>query len=249
MPTLAKLAPSLVSAQGPEIVPSFYAGLAIYFLLGAVMCCALKERALRGALFAGIAAPAVILSSAAGFKEEQQKKGAVDRPAPSTLEAPKEGMRLGLLDVFIASAHAQDRWRDERLCVLANEFIPSPNFAGAETVYSYRVNINWSGSSTWSADASDPWHLRVACGGSGPATAFPLSTLEPLTFRTGAPVSEIQLVERRGRPRSVKLPPNAGGVIQLNLVLETKKDIYWALGGQGIPRIKDFEAYFVPQKR
>lgn len=246
LPTLSRLAASLIGSTEADLpVPSFYVGLAIYFVIGSVMCCAMKERALKGALFAGIAAPAVILSGSYGLQEEKGRQRADARPSPSVVVQPPAEAgpgRVGLLDLIIPSAHASGGKAQLGSCLHEASWAAARPVSTA--LYSYKVQIAWSGATGWDMGTANAWLLRVACTQGD--IRFELKDLQSFAFETTHPVTEVQLDSRKGTLRTVSLPVNEGGTIQLKLLVETKKDIFWALGGRGIPRVKSFAGAFVP---
>src|SRR5437588_3128401 len=77
-PTLIKLATALVThPEQPMPLYAFYIGLALYAVIGGVMAAALEEDNLRGALFAGIAAPALISSAITGSQPASAPSAAI----------------------------------------------------------------------------------------------------------------------------------------------------------------------------
>ncbi len=82
-PTLIKLATALVThPEQPMPLYAFYIGLALYALIGGVLAGALEETDLRGALFAGIAAPALISSAITGSQPAAPAPANVAEAAP-----------------------------------------------------------------------------------------------------------------------------------------------------------------------
>ncbi len=70
LPTLSRLAATYVdNPYTPEPAYGIYLGLAIFFVIGAILAFAFGERSLRQALIIGISAPALINSIASGLKD------------------------------------------------------------------------------------------------------------------------------------------------------------------------------------
>lgn len=249
LPTLSRLAASLIGTQQADLpVPSFYVGLVIYFVIGAVMCCAMKERALKGALYAGIAAPAVIVSGAYGLHGEKSGQRTDDRQTSRPMvvqpSADARPAGIGLLELLVPPAHAGNAHATPVQTCL-HEPSSGATAPKAANVYSYKVHIDWSGATGWDMGSANAWTLRVACTQGD--VSFELRDLQSFAFQTTRPVVRVQLDPRRGTVRTVSLPDNnEGGTIQLKMAIETKKDIFWALGGQGLPRVKSFAGAFAP---
>jgi hypothetical protein len=67
MPTLIKLAPVYIETQNPEMpAAGLYVGLAIFFLIGAIVAGAFRERDFGKAIMLGIAAPGIVTNYFAG---------------------------------------------------------------------------------------------------------------------------------------------------------------------------------------
>ncbi len=79
LPTLSRLAATYVdNPYTPEPAYGIYLGLAIFFVIGAILAFAFGEKSLRQALIIGISAPALINSIASGLKDADN----APRPAP-----------------------------------------------------------------------------------------------------------------------------------------------------------------------
>jgi xanthine/uracil/vitamin C permease (AzgA family) len=93
-----KLASNIVAhPEQPLPVYGFYIGLLLYAVIGAGIAIALGEQNLRGALFAGIAAPALIASAITGSQDAAAQSGTAQRNAGT-------GLNISL----VSSAYAQD---------------------------------------------------------------------------------------------------------------------------------------------
>lgn len=245
LPTLSRLAASLIGSPNAGMpIPSFYLGLGIYFVIGAVMCCALKERALKGALFAGIAAPAVILSGSYGLNDGDKQKGGARAPAPQIIPSPSTSAAPELMDLVVPRANAQASRTGGAGCV--SDVQPhGPATAQAAQHLEYRVNIDWSGDKGWDmGSSSNAWVVHVVCAQGD--SYLQLNDLSPFSFTTSSAVKEFQLNSFKGRQRADVLPNNSGGVIQMKVEVRTRKDVFWALGGKGIPRVQAYSMEFKP---
>ncbi len=79
LPTLSRLAATYVdNPYTPEPAYGIYLGLAIFFVIGAILAFAFGEKSLRQALIIGISAPALINSIASGLKDADN----APRPVP-----------------------------------------------------------------------------------------------------------------------------------------------------------------------
>ncbi|MDQ0301293.1 hypothetical protein [Ancylobacter polymorphus] len=94
-PTLMKLASTLVANPAADLpLPGFYIAIGLYAILGGGIALALGEQNLRGALFAGIAAPALISNAITGAQDARYQ------PVPA---------RTSYFEQLISTAaHAQD---------------------------------------------------------------------------------------------------------------------------------------------
>lgn len=85
LPTLSRLAATYVdNPYTPEPAYGIYLGLAIFFVIGAILAFAFGEKSLRQALIIGISAPALINSVASGLKD------ADNAPRPMTVSPAGE---------------------------------------------------------------------------------------------------------------------------------------------------------------
>lgn len=90
-PTLMKLASTYVAHPGPMPAITVLLGLSLYAIIGGGIAIALGEQNMRGALFAGIAAPALITNAITGAQDDgakgQQAKVSVSLIAPAYAES------------------------------------------------------------------------------------------------------------------------------------------------------------------
>lgn len=90
-PTLMKLASTYVAHPGPLPAITLLLGLSLYAIIGAGIAIALGEQNMRGALFAGIAAPALITNAITGAQDNgpqgQQSRPLVSWITPAYAEA------------------------------------------------------------------------------------------------------------------------------------------------------------------
>lgn len=243
LPTLSRFGASLVADPGATLpAPGFYLGIAIFVGIGATLCYALKERSLRGALFAGIAAPAIIASGVAGLSDLRPGGEKLPHSAPSASSASSTSW----LDILVPPALAQTVSKAEEAdCSALRERSSGSGVHQGAPIYNYRVAIRLSGSTGWQFGTANTWNLDIRCARGTFVHAIP-ADLSTFTFQTLSPVVELRLDHREGIPSQIQLPANTGGIIQLNVVVETKKDLLWALGGRGLPRLRSLSTSFVP---
>ena len=219
LPTLTKLAPMYIEVQAPPLpAPGFYLGLAIFFLLGAIVAGAYRERDYAKALLLGVAAPGLITNYLAG-------KSTTMPPLPTVTTSEQADIAERAIGALLGAAPA---FAQETSSLTARASAPDtavitvmPRLVNGRTPYSIRpVQLQFVGEGG-AVLQSNYLNPRVATTLSVPQGSK--------TVRALAGDSQT----------SANLPAGDFAMADLDLAMYVSKgnDLVWALGGNRAARV------------
>jgi hypothetical protein len=218
LPTLTKLAPIYIEVQAPPLpAPGFYLGLAIFFLVGAIVAGAYRERDCAKALLLGVAAPGLITNYLAG----QSTIPAL--PATTTSAPAKDANQVigALLGAAPAYAQRSSSTAAQASAPDASVITVVPRLVNGRTPYSIK-----------------PVQLQfVDKDGSVLQTTF-LSPRVATTLSVPQGSKAIRALAD-DRQTSANLPAGDFSMADLDLAMYVSKgnDLVWALGGTRAARV------------
>lgn len=238
-PSIIKAAAAL--AAGTDLFSlswGFWVGAALYGLIGGVVALALGEQNLRGALFAGIAAPALVSNAITGAQNERPPSGrppVVIHEAPfspaSGAPAPKPGSFLfGMptsiaIHFLVSTAQAQQ-----------HPAPPSPNVPSAAPIAGATPTVAASGTMDVRvrfqtiAPGQTPVRLCLI-DPSQPGSCAWSATVSSSTDVTSLPVQPGAALVVNGTTVPVN-PESTGISVDVRSASSPVADFRWALGGR-----------------
>jgi hypothetical protein len=243
LPTVSKFGSSLVTETAP-LWPTagFYVGVAIYFLIGAILCYALEERTLKQALFAGIAAPAIITSGIAGANSSAER-AKVSQPIVVGLSTPADATTplMQLLHGLVPSAHAQQS-------VDSHVFVKPATAPGLPQGFKYSISAVPEGASDWRTGTSE-WEVSFTKKtGATVKYKIPAGTSN-FVVDSKEPITALQFTAKDFESEPIQVKESPGGTIVLRPTVETKKDLVWALGGRGMPAVRKLDTQIISAEK
>lgn len=234
MPTLTRLGAALVSESDPSLPhPTFLIGLAIYFVIGAVLVYAFTETSVKRAFLAGIAAPALIANIVAGVQEANEaRSGSVTGQAVEQKQGAVGGMW------FIPAAYAQEVPPTE---TPAGEepgtAVPAPQSSdgdGTTQDYVYRIKTRTHGQADVVVEV-------VVQEEDGEIRHLTLGSHSVVDLKTEKPLSSIQVVGP-GNSQLITFSDEQklGATVDIDAEVSRKRGLFWALGGKDTPRVEEF---------
>lgn len=232
MPTLTRLGAALVTESDPSLPhPAFLIGLAIYFIIGAVLVYAFSETSLKRAFLAGIAAPALIANVVAGVQEASDTRPeSVANPSVET----RQGAVAGLW--FIRTAHAQTlpptkapASHEPEQAAPARE---SADAADTAQEYVYRIETRTHGQ-------GDVVMEIISTQEDGETRSLTMGGYSVLELKTKQPLTSIQVLGP-GKSQSITLSEEQkqGATVDIDAAVARKRGFLWALGGRDTPTVQ-----------
>ncbi|MQX37114.1 hypothetical protein [Roseospira navarrensis] len=226
LPTLSRIAGTYVSNPGnplPEI--GLLVGLAIFALIGIVLCIAFRQTELRQALIVGISAPGIVTNIVGGLSDGQGRAEAEAEVAAlsRTVEQPTAAVMPGGL--FIASAHAKDP-------VFTRESAVQPASTRQAVIqYSQKGLASSTPILVYANTAGRGGAERLGVLGRVSSVAIPHDTVS-LSFRSGS------------LTKTVDVPDSGSFVVTVQVVSKATwgQDLLWALGKQRSGSVVELDA-------
>lgn len=228
-------APSLIKAaaalhSGADILPftyGFWGGVLLYGIIGGVVAFALGEQSHRGALFAGIAAPALVSNAITGVQADRANvartpvviDGAVSPgPRSDLLREQRFTLSRGWL---IPQARAQATPAGEPAPVQPPDAAPSISASGRMRLY-----VQFQSGSV----LREPMRLCVTNPAAGDSCAWSAEVASP-TDIANIPVPPGAALVVNGTPVPIDFT-SRGVAVDVRASATPLSDFHWALGGR-----------------